>query len=249
MNMMNRREFLRSTLAAGAAAALPSSLFAEATTKPALIPKADAMVLIYLPGGICQRDMWDCKKHTPFTKDMKGSELLGTCPIIPTSADGIQLGSGLENLATQMHHACILRTLTNEVKFGALHLKAQYYLMTGYLFPAGFKAPSIGAVVARSLGRKNPQVPPYIYIGRDIDTSDNEKLFASEYLGPGFYGVNYAPFMIPDPATGLSTLYAAAGVGPQRLDRRQQLLGNLVKAGPRELKDSQKAADYMKVMA
>ena len=63
------------------------------------------MVLIYLPGGICQRDMWDCKKHTPYTKGMKGSELLGTCPIIPTSADGIQLGAGLENLATQMHHA------------------------------------------------------------------------------------------------------------------------------------------------
>src|SRR5205814_1367306 len=83
--------------------------------------------------------------------------------------------------------------------------------MTGYIFPSGVRAPSIGSVVARSLGRKEANVPPYIYIGRDIDTSDSEKLFISEYLGPGFYGVNYAPFMIPDPAAGLATLYGAVG--------------------------------------
>jgi hypothetical protein len=243
---MNRRQFLRSTLAAGAAAALPNFSFAEPTTKPSLIPKADAMVLIYLPGGICQRDMWDCKKHTPFTKDMKGSELLGTCPIIPTSADGIQLGAGLENLATQMHHACILRTLTNEVKFGALHLKAQYYLMTGYLFPAGFKAPSIGAVVARTRGRRDPNVPPYIYIGRDIDTSDNERLFISEYTGPGFFGVNYQPFMIPDPSAGLSTLNGLSGFTTNRIDRRQALLRKIASMEPSELRDSPKAAELLR---
>src|SRR3954451_10664687 len=245
---MNRRDFLKTSLAAGAAAALPDLSFAEATTKPALIPKADAMVLIYLPGGICQRDMWDCKKHTPFAKDMKGSELLGTCPIIPTSADGIQVGAGLENLAMQMHHACVLRTLTNEVKFGALHLKAQYYLMTGYLFPAGFKAPSIGAVVARTRGRRDPNVPPYIYIGRDIDTSDNERLFINEYLGPGFYGVNYQPFMIPNAAEGLATLHAQAGMETSRLDRRQQLLAKLSSMQDPALRDSAKAAELLRTM-
>ncbi len=123
-----------------------------------------------------------------------------------------------------MHHGSILRSLAYTTRFGAIHLKAQYYMMTGYLFPVGVKAPSIGAVVARTLGRRNPQVPPYIYIGRDIDTSDEEKLFISEYLGPGFYGVNYAPFMIPEPASGLSTLHAAAGMKMDRLDRRQAYL-------------------------
>src|SRR3954464_163700 len=245
---IDRRQFLKTSLADGAAAALPDLSFADATTKPALIPKADAMVLIYLPGGICQRDMWDCKQRTPFSAGMKGSELLGTCPIIPTSADGITLGAGLENLATQMHHASILRTVTKETKFGAIHLKAQYYLMTGYLFPAGFKAPSVGAVVARSLGRKNSNVPPYIYIGRDIDTSDNEKLFASEYLGPGFYGVNYQPFMIPDPGAGLATLNALPSLAGERLDRRQALMRTLNKLSPQELRDSAKAAEFARMM-
>ena len=67
-------------------------------------------------------------------------------------------------------------------------------------------------------------MPPYIYIGRDIDTSDEEKLFISEYLGPGFYGVNHAPFMIPDAAQGMATLNAVAGMSPDRLDRRQAYL-------------------------
>ena len=121
-------------------------------------------------------------------------------------------------------------------------------MMTGYLFPVGVKAPSIGSVVARTLGRRHPQVPPYIYIGRDIDTSDEEKLFISEYIGPGFYGINYAPFMIPEPARGLSTLNAAAGMDLARLDRREQYLEALTAALPKELRQAPKARDYMQMM-
>src|SRR5438445_3182898 len=147
-----------------------------------------------------------------------------------------------------MNKGTILRSLTNETKFGAIHLKAQYYMQTGYLFPTGVKTPSMGAAIARTLGRRNPQVPAYIYIGRDIDTSDEEKLFISEYLGPGFYGVNHAPFMIPDPAKGLATLSAVAGMKMDRLDQRQELLKKLTGLSPRELQESGKVQDYMKVM-
>jgi hypothetical protein len=179
---------------------------------------------------------------------MKGSELLGTCEPIPTSADGVFLGKGLDNIATVMNRGTILRSLTNETKFGAIHLKAQYYMQTGYLFPTGVKTPSLGAAVARTLGRRNPQVPAYIYIGRDIDTSDEEKLFISEYLGPGFYGVNYAPFMIPDPAKGLATLNAVSGMKMDRLDRRQEYLRAMTGLAEPELQQANKVKDYMKVM-
>jgi uncharacterized protein DUF1501 len=91
-------------------------------------------------------------------------------------------------------------------------------------------------------------VPPYIYIGRDIDTSDEEKLFISEYIGPGFYGVNYAPFMIPDAARGLATLHAAAGMPLDRLDRRQAYLRAMTAAESPELRNAEKASDYMKTM-
>ena len=246
---ITRRRFIQTTAAATAAAGLGAQAFGETDkAKAKLTPKADAMILIWLPGGMAQTDMWDPKKFTPYRAGMKGSELLGTCKPIPTSADGIFLGEGMEGIASQMKHGTILRSLTNDTKFGAVHLKAQYYMMTGYLFPAGVKVPSIGSVVARTLGRREKTVPPYIYIGRDIDTSDDEKLFINEYLGPGFYGVNYAPFMIPDPAKGLETLSAVAGMNLDRLDKRQALLKQLTGMTARELRDSGKVQDYMKVM-
>src|SRR5258708_3829478 len=234
---VTRREFLAATADAALARAQ--------SEQPKLVPKADSIVYIWLPGGIAQTDTWDPKEFTPYTPRMKGSEVLGTCPSIPTSADGIRLGQGLENIASVMDRGAILRTLTSETKFGAVHLKAQHYANTGYLFPAGVKVPSIGAIVGRSLGRRDPNVPAYIYIGRDVDTSDEEKLFISEYIGPGFYGVNHAPFLIPEPAKGLATLNAVAGMQLDRLDRRQRYLEAITE----ELPDANKASDYMKVMA
>jgi uncharacterized protein (DUF1501 family) len=244
---VNRRQFIATAALAAAGAGMGTRARAEAAAPP-LKPKADAMIMIWLPGGMAQTDLWDPKEFTSYRPGMKGSEMLGTCKAIPTSADGIFLGEGLENIASVMHHGTILRSLSYATRFGAVHLKAQYYMMTGYLFPVGVKAPSIGAVVARTLGRRDPQVPPYIYIGRDIDTSDEEKLFISEYIGPGFYGINYAPFMIPDPAKGLSTLIAAGGMEMRRLDRRQAYLSALVSAGPEELRQARKAQDYMQMM-
>jgi predicted secreted protein len=251
---LTRRGFIRTGLAAAAGAGLSRYAFADApASAPAkaaaqLVAKADAMIHIWLPGGMAQTDTWDPKKYTPYRAGMKGSKLLGTCEPIPTSADGIFLGKGLDNIASVMNRGTILRTLSSETKFGAVHLKAQYYAMTGYLFPSGVRTPSLGAAVARTLGRRNPQVPAYIYIGRDIDTSDEEKLFISEYIGPGFYGVNYAPFMIPDPAKGLSTLNAVSGMKMDRLDRRQEYLRAITGLAEPELQQANKAKDYMKVM-
>jgi len=251
---ITRREFIRSGLAAAAGAGFARHAFGDAPGEvPAKVPaklvaKADAMIHIWLPGGIAQTDTWDPKKYTPFKAGMKGSELLGTCEPIPTTADGIFLGKGLDNIASVMDRGTILRSLTNETKFGAIHLKAQYYMMTGYLFPTGVKTPSLGAAVARTLGRRNPRVPAYIYIGRDIDTSDEEKLFISEYLGPGFYGVPHAPFMIPDPAKGLATLNAVIGMKMDRLDRRQAYLRAITGLTESELQHANQVKDYMKVM-
>ena len=242
-----RRDFLKISAAGAASLTLPNVLRAD-DTAPKMKPTADAMVVIWLPGGIAQTDTWDHKKHTPFIPNMRGHQLLGTCPPLRTPVDNITFGAGLEHMARVMDRGTLLRSLISDTKFGAVHLKAQYYAMTGYLFPAGVKAPSYGSVVSRTLGKRAPNVPPYIYIGRDIDTSDAEKLFIAEYIGPGFYGVNHAPFMIPDPAEGLSTLAAAAGMSMDRIDRRQALLRNMVKAAPRDLRDSAKAQDYMKVM-
>ena len=257
MHHLDRRQFIQRSAAGLGAMLAPAALGSPAASALAaaesqrvnkLIAKADSVIMIWLPGGIAQTDTWDPKLHTPFTPGMKGSELLGTCPSIPTSVDGLRFGEGLENIASVMHHGTLLRSLTNETMFGAVHLKVQYYMLTGYLFPVGLKAPSIGAAVARTLGPRRENVPPYIYIGRDIDTSDAEKQFISESIGPGFYGVKHAPLMIPDPTQGLSTLSAAAGMTVERLDRRLKYLKSVGSLAGEQLRGSQKAEDYLKLM-
>jgi hypothetical protein len=246
---MNRRQFIQAGIATTAGAAVAPFARAEERKPPPLLPpRADAIIYIWLPGGIAQTDTWDPKAFTPFRAGMKGSELLGTCPSIPTKADGIVLGEGLESIASVMDKGAIVRSLISDTKFGAIHLKAQYYANTGYLFPAGVKVPSLGAVVGRTLGRRHDDVPPYIYIGRDIDTSDEEKLFISEYIGPGFYGVRHAPFMIPDPAKGVATLNAIAGMQPERLDRRQAYLRAITGLAEPELREANRVKDYVQVM-
>lgn len=246
MSTIDRRAFLHTAAAAGAAALLPRS--AAASTPAIARGTADSVIYIWLPGGIAQTDTWDPKGYTPYQAGMKGSELLGTCRPIPTAADGIRFGEGLEEMASVMDRGLVVRTLTSDTKFGAIHLKAQYYANTGYLFPAGVKAPGIGAIVGRSLGRRHKDVPAYIYIGRDIDTSDEEKLFISEYIGPGFYGVSHAPFMIPDPAKGLATLSAVAGMQPERLDRRQAYLRAISGLTEAQLREANAVKDYVQVM-
>src|SRR5215204_2349198 len=129
---LNRREFLKAAAAAGVTATLPN--FASAV--PKLKPSADSLVIIWLPGGIAQTDTWDFKKHTPYEPGMKGNQLLGTCPALQTSVDGITFGAGLENMAMVMDKGTLLRSLVSHTKFGAIHLKAQYYAMTGYIFPS-----------------------------------------------------------------------------------------------------------------
>src|SRR5688572_28340895 len=132
---MNRREFLQTSLATGAGlglsrlgygADIPATGPATApTTGPSTVTpgKADACIFIWLPGGIPQTDSWDPKQHTPFTAGMKGSQLLGTCPNVPTAADGIRFGNGLETMGSVMNKGAVIRSLTNETKFGAVHLK------------------------------------------------------------------------------------------------------------------------------
>jgi uncharacterized protein (DUF1501 family) len=193
--------------------------------------RADAVIMIYLPGGVAQQDTWDPKDYTPFTRGMKGSELLSTCRTIRTAADPITLGEGMEQIATFMNHGALIRSLQTSARFGASHVKAQFYAMTGYLEPVGLKPPSIGSVIARALGPRDANVPPYVYIGADANPGSNvDKQKAAEFTGPGFYGSAYAPFRVTDPSQGLETLNALAAVGKERLDRRLAYLNSLTRA-------------------
>ncbi|KXK36155.1 MAG: hypothetical protein UZ16_OP3001001564, partial [Candidatus Hinthialibacteria bacterium OLB16] len=111
---MDRRDFLKTTIAGGVGISLGNAVSHAAELPLPMQATADSIIFIWLPGGIAQTDTWDPKKHTPYTQGMKGSEILGTCPSIPTKADGIYLGEGLETIASVMDKGAIIRTLTNK---------------------------------------------------------------------------------------------------------------------------------------
>jgi hypothetical protein len=250
-NIWTRRQFLQAAVA-GSALSLGTfgARAADSSEENPPVPAtADACVFIWLPGGVSQADTWDPKEHTPFRVGMKGSEVLATFPRIPTSAQGIFISAGLERIASVMNRGTIVRSVVAPTKFGAIHLKAQYAMMTGYIFPAGVAAPSLGSWVANLRDRRAPFVPAYFDIGRNISSADDNDRFVATYQGSGFLGPQYAPFLVPNPQEGLPTLKAVAGMDRGRLDRRQLLLQRLQGLADPAIVHSKQATAYGQAMA
>jgi hypothetical protein len=70
--------------------------------------------------------------------------------------------------------------------------------------------PSIGAVASQQLTPKELALPGFISIGRPSD-------------GPGFLGMNYAPFTVQNPGQPPTNIRTPDGVDEFRIRRRQQL--------------------------
>lgn len=103
-----RREVLQVGFCAGLGLMLPQLTARAATADGAArtgIGKAKHVILIWLPGGPSQMQMWDVKPDSP-------SQAKGTAQPIRTSADGIEIGHILPKVAQQMHHVALIRSLT-----------------------------------------------------------------------------------------------------------------------------------------
>jgi uncharacterized protein (DUF1501 family) len=170
---MTRRHFLQHTAGASAwaasSAALGLSLQVHAST---LQKNKKSAILLWMGGGPATIDLWDMKP---------GSATGGPFRPIGTSAD-LQICEHLPNLAKQMHHLAIVRSMSTRE---ADHDRGRYYMHTGYVPTQGIEHPSYGAVVAHELlpDRQELEIPPFIAIGG-----------ASE--GPGFLGMSYAPLNV-----------------------------------------------------
>ena len=50
-----------------------------------------------------------------------------------------------------------------------LHSRHQYHWHTGYIPPQPMAMPHLGAVVSKTLGPRNPDMPPFIAIGQTVE--------------------------------------------------------------------------------
>jgi len=227
---LSRRSFMRASGAA-ALAALAGSQPRLLASPTKITPRADSLILLWMAGGMAQTETFDPKRYTPFEPGMESKRVLSTFPSIDTAVDNIKISAGLERIAKIMDRGTLLRShRVGDLGF-ILHSRHQYHWHTGYPPPQSVAAPHMGAVVSRTLGPRNPEIPAFIDIGQNLEIggeSDAVKAFHTA----GFLGSEHAPFLIFDPQDAVARVRPSAYVGPARFANRYAEYKKLVAASP-----------------
>ncbi len=186
--------------------------------------KAKGCIFIFLEGGPPQQDMWDPKPDAPV-------EIRGPFQTIPTKTPGVIFTEHCRDCAKITDKFTIVRSHTHTDNG---HATGYHYVMTGrrptfadgeYPIPTNELYPSLGSIVGRELGSSGT-VPPYINMPHPMSSG-----------GPGFFGAEYAPFVIEadpsQPDFEVRDLGQVDGLSVQRAELRQRLLAGLEKRHPR----------------
>ena len=134
-----------------------------------------------------------------------GTSTGGDCGTIKTSVPGLSIAETLPEISQHMHQLSVLRSLSSRE---GEHVRAQYFLHTGYPFVSGFPRPALGSVVSR----ETPELgfPRYVTIG-------------PRGFGPAYMGPEHTPFTIENPDQALQLM--------RRLRRKRSRLGFLQELG------------------
>ena len=123
-----RRDFVKRLSAATMAAlAAGGARVVEASESlPNLPATADAMIVLWMGGGMAATETFDPKAYAPFEKGMDPRRVLSTFPSIPTAVDGIRFSQGLERLASVMDRGTLIRSYTAADLGFILHSRHQF---------------------------------------------------------------------------------------------------------------------------
>jgi hypothetical protein len=91
--------------------------------------------------------------------------------------------------------------------------------------------PHIGAVVSRTLGPKNPDVPAFIAIGQTVEGAGEIGTLKAFHTA-GFLGSEHGPFLIVDPQDAASAVRPPRELGPERFRTRRELFERLLAQEP-----------------
>ena len=107
--------------------------FAKESPTPA---KAQAVILLFLEGGVSQLESWDVKANSSFKP-------------IPTNVPGVQIAEIFPTLAKHMDKLSIIRSMKTEERN---HPQAVVESLTGHRPTPALKYPSFGSIVSKELG-------------------------------------------------------------------------------------------------
>jgi hypothetical protein len=229
-----RRDFLKSLTAASLAAMAASSprlLRAETKTIDQPAPRADSCILIWMGGGMAAPDTFDPKHYEPFRKGLPVSEMLSTFPAIDTAIGGVQVCSGLQQIASVLDRGTLIRSAVQPDLGSILHSRHQYHWHTGYVPPQTVACPHIGSWIARMRGPLNPVIPAFINIGQRLEgVGESEELKA--FTTAGFFGSEYGPMNLPFPEEAAASVRPPGSMTSGRFANRNRLFRKLVDNSP-----------------
>jgi uncharacterized protein (DUF1501 family) len=175
-------------------------------------PKAKAIVLLWLNGGPSHVDTWDPKPGRPTGGPFKS---------IPTRAPGISISEHLPHVAEIADRLAVVRGMSSRE---GNHQRAQYLLHTGYIPNGSIEHPSLGAWMSSKLGSDKDELPAFASIG-------------GPSFGPGFLGVQNAPFVLPKAGGVPANAGLPPGVDEARFERRASGLEMLENRFAQETQD------------
>src|SRR3954469_9003017 len=227
---LSRRGFMGAT-AVGTLSALVGRAPALAFQPPAKPPTADAVIVLWMAGGMAQTETFDPKRYTPFAPGVRVEDVLSTFPQIDTAVDHIKFTQGLEQIGSVIDRGTVIRTF-NAADLGfILHSRHQYHWHTGYIPPQPMAMPHLGAVISRTLGPKNPDMPAFIAIGQTVEGAGEIGTLKAFHTA-GFLGTEHGPFLIVDPQDAAAPVRPPQELGEARFRSRRELLTTLLAEEP-----------------
>jgi uncharacterized protein (DUF1501 family) len=197
---MGRRGFLASGLAGTLGLAFSPLIQAQvAASASGVGPKAKRCILLWLNGGPSHIDTFDPKP---------GVDSGGPFKAIDTEASGVKFCEHLPKLAARANHLAIVRSLTSAE---ADHERAYQLLHTGNAPQETVVYPALGSVVAKRWSGDESALPTYVAIN-------------GNGAGAGFFGLDFAPYVIGDPNAPFANVRSPEGIPERRIARRQKAL-------------------------
>jgi uncharacterized protein (DUF1501 family) len=191
----NRRTLLQAAGMSGLCWLTPlAQSLSRASEKKPKRPKS--VIVLWMAGGPSQLETFDPKP---------GSYIAGGTLAIDTVLPGVQLAAGYEQVAEQMNHISLVRSVTS--KEGD-HERATYNVKTGFRPDPTLVHPSIGAVICHLPRGKGP-----------LDIPRHVSIVPGQWPARGGYlGDQYDAFKIYDPKDDIPDI--AAKVPEKRFKRR-----------------------------
>ena len=227
---LTRRGFIGVT-AAGTLAALAGRepLLRRAHAAPAAT--ADAVIVLWMAGGMAQTETFDPKRYTPFAPGLPVDRVLSTFPSIDTAVDHIKFTQGLEGIASVIDRGAVIRSFVAADLGFILHSRHQYHWHTGYVPPQPMAMPHIGSVISRTLGPRHPDMPAFIAVGQTVE-GPGEIGTLKAFHTAGFLGADHGPFLLVDPQEAASAVRPPRGLTEARVRSRRALLDMLLAQDP-----------------